>query len=314
MSLDDLDFPQKKNNSSVQKRFSQAGIILLSFGILISGILLFIFSKERADIYLEPIIYFPILIGIIPFFFSFCYDYFEHHVNEPLKDNWKRIHFYLTIVPLYLIQLFGIANFYLLLSGVNPLLAAGTPIIIPWLIILIGQIFFMANLFRSLKISNYKNANFHPTHYLFFFMVFFFLVKSGFIYFSNTAHRGVDIPYHNSYFVTSIFQLNIYVVILFSTFSILYYFINKKFRYPLNSLLSKGHFFIMTFIIFYFFLFLNAYEKPTHRFYISPESLESMRAFILNQWTLIFIGFLFAQTLFGINFLRSVVLSTFYKK
>ena len=322
MPLDDIDLPPSGNHNPIQKKFYKSGIILIVFGLLSFLFLFFSYSGGYESAFNVPFIYLPLIIGLTPFLFSFIYSFFERSIKKPLKNSWGKVHFYLTIPPFYFIQLLGIIHLHhLYMSGVNPFMPSYSPISIFWLVLIIGQLFFFANLFRSLKLSFYKNSNFHPTHYLFLFAAFFFIIKSGLSYIFGDKNSYHDLQIHDTYYVISFLQINLFFVFIFLLFSSLYYFSNRNLKKPLNSFLSKTHFILMALPILYFSLFFYSYDPSSHIYYDSLETrahyLEAMTHHleaISYQKRIIIGSFLFAQIIFLINFSRSAILSFFQKK
>ena len=178
MPLDDLDFPNSMESNSTHKRFYKSGIRLLIVGVIISAITFGLFSSYEEPgfeiPFNEPVYYLPIFIGLIPFVFSGIYLFLKKSIPIPLKKDWNNIHFYGTIIPLVVAQLVTIPYMHHTLMGVTPMMPFPIPLF--WVLFFIGQIFFLANIFRSLKSSFYKNANYHPTHLLFLFAAFFFFL------------------------------------------------------------------------------------------------------------------------------------------
>ena len=310
MPLDDLDIPSPIKVNSIQKRFYKSGIILISIGIISSSVLFVAFSEGYQSAFKEPFNYLPLLFGLIPFFFSAIYSYFANSIKAPLKDGWSKVHFYLTIIPLYFSQFIGIIYFHhLYMSGVDPFIASLSPISIFWLIIIIGQIFFLANIFRSLKLTFYKNANYHPTHFLFLFAAFFFILKGGFSYFFGRWNSAWDLQMHDTYYVISFVHINLFFFFLFLLFAGIYYFLNRNLKKPLNPFLSKVHFFLMLLLILYFAFVYLGYDFSVRRYYSSPEIASQFYDFLQNQLVMVGGSFLLAQILFLINFLRSAFIS-----
>jgi heme/copper-type cytochrome/quinol oxidase subunit 1 len=310
MPLDDLDLPNSIKSNPTQKRFYRSGIILISIGILSSLILFLSFSDGYEPVYKNPFVYLPIIIGLIPFFFSTIYAYFENSIKEPLKDGWGKIHFYSTIPLLYFIQIVGIIYFHhLYMSGINPFVANSSFFSILCLSLFIGQLLFLANIFRSLKLTFYKNVNYHPTHILFLFAAFFFLLKFATVYFFGSRNSMVDFQLHDTYFVVSSVHIHLFIVFIFILFAGLYYFLNRNLKKPLNSFLSKSHFFLMLLSILYFVYAYLGYDFSVRRYYSSPEAASQLYSFMRNQLMVVGGSFLFAQVLFLINFIRSILIS-----
>ncbi len=173
----------------------------------------------------------------------------------------------------------------------------------------VGQIFFLANIFRSLKLSFYKNAKYHPTHYLFSFATFLFLVKAIFSFLFYRRNFGWDIQLHDTYYVFSYFHIDLLIVMSFLVFSGLYYFLNRRLQKPLNPFLSKLHFFLMVISVLYFLMLFNSYGGSVRRYYSSEEGMLQYYNFIQNQFFITIGVFLLAQVLFLIN-----VMSSFFSK
>ncbi|MFK7771813.1 MAG: cbb3-type cytochrome c oxidase subunit I, partial [Saprospiraceae bacterium] len=275
MPLDDLDLPNPNKSNPTQKRFYQSGKILISIGIISSFFLFLSFSDGYEPVYKNSFCYLPIIFGLIPFFFSAIYAYFKNTIQEPLKEGWGKIHFYSTIPLLYFTQFVGIIYFHhLYMSDVSSFIAPSPFILCLFLLIFIGQLFFLANIFRSLQLTFYKNANYHPTHILFLFAAFFLLLKSAFTYFFGGRNSMVNFQFHDTYLVISSFYIHLLMVFIFLLFAAVYYFLNKKLKKPLNSFLSKSHFFLMLFSVLYFLLFLkyDLSSSSVRRYYSSAEA------------------------------------------
>jgi heme/copper-type cytochrome/quinol oxidase subunit 1 len=315
MPLDDLDISNQIKKNPTQQKFYKSGVILISLGILASLVLWISFPEGDESAFKNPFVYLPIIIGLLPLCCSAIYSFFKNSIKEPLKNGWGKIHFYFTIIPLYFIQLIGIVYFHhLYMSGVNPFVGSFSLISFLCLIIIIGQIFFLANIFRSLKLSYYQNADYHPTHILFLFSAFFFILKSGGSYFFRGMNSAWDLQIHDTYFVISFVYINLFFVLLFLLFAGLYYFLNTKLKKTLHPFLSKIHFYLMVLSVLYFLLFLIGYDNSVRRYYSSAEAILQYQEFVSIQWQTIMVSFLFAQVFFLINFLRSVLISIFRKK
>lgn len=316
MTLDDLDFPNPTKSSSTQKRFYKSGKILISIGIVSSSLLFISLADGYQPFYKNSYCYLPIIIGLIPFFFSAIYSYFENSIKEPLKSDWGKIHFYTTVPLLYFIQLVGIIYFHhLYMSGINPFVAPSFFFVILFLIVIIGQIFFLANIFRSLKLTFYKDVKYHPTHILFLFASFFFLLKLASVYFFDRRNSMVDFQFHDTYLVVSSIHIHFFFVFIFLLFAGVYYFLNKNLKKPLNSFLSNAHFFLMLLAVLYFLFFLkyDLSSYSTHRYYSSEEAMLNYQKLIFKQYNSIGVSILVVQVFFLINFLRSVLISFFGK-